>query len=274
MGLSGGLDFAGDWLALREPFDHVARAPTVTAAGLAHLAGRADPLVVDLGCGRGSALRFLRPRLAAPVRWRLVDRDDALLAEAARVLGADDRVELRCADLRVDELEHLVDGAELVSAAALIDLVDEVWLGALIDAAAASRAALLVTASVDGRVLWEPLHPADGDMAAAYARHQSGEKGFGAALGTAAPARLGERLGAAGWRVTAARGDWVRVGDPVLQGAYLDGVVEALGEAGVAAGPLAAWRAFRRDAIAAAASRLTVGHVDLMATPPAPDGAG
>ncbi len=274
MGLSGGLDFTGDWLALREPFDHVARAPTVTAAALAHLAARVDPLVVDLGCGRGSALRFLRPRAPVAARWRLVDRDDALLDAAARALAADDAVELRRADLRGDELARLIDGAALVSAAALIDLVDDAWLGGLIDAASASGAALLVTAGVDGRVLWEPLHPADGDMVAAYARHQGGDKGFGAALGTAAPARLAERLEGAGWKVTAARGDWVRIGDPVLQRAYLDGVVDALGEAGVAAGPLAAWRAFRLDAIAAAASRLTVGHLDLFATPPAVGGDG
>ena len=133
MGLTGGLDFSGEWLALREPFDHVARAPAVTAAALAHLAGRTAPLVVDLGCGRGSSLRFLRPRLGPGVRWRLVDRDPALLEQAARALDPAERVELVTADLRGDDLADVVAAADLVSAAALIDLVDETWLATLVD---------------------------------------------------------------------------------------------------------------------------------------------
>jgi hypothetical protein len=201
------------------------------------------------------------------VRWRLVDRDPALLEQAARALEPADTVELIAADLRGDDLADVVAGADLVSAAALIDLVDEVWLATLVAAVEVAGAALVVTGSVDGRVQWEPVHPSDGDMAVAYARHQGGEKGFGQALGTAAPARLAERLEAAGRRMTAARGDWSRVGDPALQRAYLAGVVDALSEHGVDAAALAAWQTFRREAIETAASRLTVGHVDLFAAP-------
>jgi SAM-dependent methyltransferase len=265
VGLTSGLTFSGDWLALREPFDHVARAPVVTAATLAHLAQRPRPRVVDLGCGRGSGLRFLRPRVGAGVRWRLVDGDPALLEQAARALDAADEVELVTADLRDGDLAALVEGADLVTAAALIDLVDDAWVAALVGAVEAAGAALVVTGSVDGRVQWEPVHPADGDMLGAYARHQGGEKGFGQALGTAAPARLAARLDAAGRRVTTARGDWTRIGDPVLQRAYLAGVVDALAGNGVDAAALDAWRRFRLDAIETAASRLTVGHVDLFA---------
>jgi trans-aconitate methyltransferase len=267
VGLTGGLDFTGDWLALREPFDHVARAPTVTAAALAHLADREAPRIVDLGCGRGSSLRFLRPRVGAGARWRLIDRDPALLEHAARALEPGAAVELVTADLRGDDLGELVADADLVSAAALIDLVDDGWLAELVAAVETAGAALMVTGSVDGRVGWEPVHPADGDMIATYARHQAGDKGFGRALGTAAPARLAERLEAVGRRVTTARGDWNRVGDPALQRAYLAGVVDALAEHGAAADDLAAWRKFRLDAIDTAASRLTVGHVDLLAVP-------
>jgi trans-aconitate methyltransferase len=274
VGLSDGLDFAADWLALREPFDHVARAPAVTAAALAHLAGRDAPLIVDLGCGRGSGLRFLRPRVPAGARWRLVDRDETLLEAAATALDPADSVEFRSADLRRDDLADLVAGADLVTAAALIDLVDAPWLEALVDAVGAAGAALLVTGSVDGRVAWAPAHPDDARMVAAYARHQGGDKGFGRALGTAAPARLAELLQASGARVTRARGDWAEVGDPVLQRAYLAGVIGALEEAGVPAADLARWRDARLAPIADATSRLTVGHVDLFATPPAGAGDG
>ena len=265
MGLSDGLDFAADWLALREPFDHVARAPVVTAATLAHLAGRPNPRVVDLGCGRGSGLRFLRARLGGGVRWRLIDADPALLDAAARALDPADEVELVTADLRTGDLAGLVAGGDLVTAAAFIDLVDDEWLAGLVAAVETAGAALSVTGSVDGRVQWEPVHPADGTMAAAYAAHQGGAKGFGRALGPAAPARLAERLEEVGRRVTTARGDWSRIGDPALQHAYLKGVVAALEEHGVDAAALEAWSTFRREAITTATSRLSVGHVDLFA---------
>jgi SAM-dependent methyltransferase len=271
VGVSDGLDFAADWLALREPFDHVARAPAVTAAALAHLRPRSAPLIVDLGCGRGSALRFLRPRLDGRVRWRLVDQDRGLLEVAARALDEADDVAFRAADLRRDELAPLIEGADLVSAAAVIDLVDTAWLERLVTAARAAGAALLVTGSVDGRVRWAPPHAADADMVAAYVAHQSGEKGFGRALGPKAPARLRSILAGQGFATVAGRGDWTAVGDPVLQRAYLAGVVEALGEHGVARDRLDAWAAFRLAAIEAGPSRLTVGHVDLFA---APTGAG
>jgi hypothetical protein len=117
-------------------------------------------------------------------------------------------------------------------------------------------------------VAWSPAHPADAAMVAAYARHQSGAKGFGRALGTRAPARLAERLAARGWWVTRGAGDWADVGDPVLQRAYLAGVVDALGETDVSTDDLAAWRDARAARIDDASSRLTVGHVDLFAAPP------
>jgi len=198
---AAGLGFTADWLTLREPFDHAARAGVVTAAALAYLAGRTSPLVVDLGCGRGSNLRFLRPRLGTGVRWRLVDHDRELLDAAAGTLAAEDVVELCQADLRAGDLENLVDGADLVSAAALLDLVDAAWLAAFVAAVEASSAALVVTGTVDGRVAWEPAVPADASVIAAYTRHQGGEKGFGRALGTTAAARLEALLAERGWQV-------------------------------------------------------------------------
>lgn len=260
-----GLSFAADWLGLREPADHAARAPAVTAAAAAHLRAHPAPLVVDLGCGRGSNLRFLQPHLPAATRWRLVDNDAALLRDAARALPPASDVELCARDLRDPGWTATLAGADLVTAAALLDLVGAAWLAQLVDAVGAAGAALLVTGSVDGRVSWTPAHHDDAAMAAAYEAHQGGDKGFGPALGTAAPAALEGRLRAQARRVVAADADWREIAEPRLQAAYLDGVVAALAETGLAAARITAWARARRTAIAAGESRLTVGHRDVFA---------
>lgn len=260
-----GLSFAAEWLSLREPADHAARAATVTTAAVARLRTRAAPVVVDLGCGRGSNLRYLQRHLPARTRWRLVDNDVALLAAAARTLPAGTDIELCERDLRDPGWPETLAGADLVAAAALIDLVGAAWLDELVSTVAAVDAALLVTGSVDGRVAWFPTHADDDAVAAAYAAHQGLDKGFGPALGTAAPARLEAMLASRGWRVVAADADWADVAEPRLQRAYLEGVVGALAETAMAGSRLAAWADARRAAIAAGASRLTVGHRDVYA---------
>lgn len=262
-----GLTFAADWLRLREPFDHAARADALTAAAVARLGGRPAPLVVDLGCGRGSNLRFLQPRLPTATRWRLIDRDPVLLAAARAELEAA-VVELVELDLRDPALGKALAGADLVTAAALIDLVDVGWLDRLVATLSGAATALLITGSVDGRVIWSPMLEGDAPVLGAYAAHQGRDKGFGAALGSRAPAALIERLEARAWRVAQASGDWHRIADPALQQAYLAGVLEALGDGAVPRRILEPWAEARRLAIATGASRLTVGHVDVFATSP------
>lgn len=254
------LDFAADWLALREPADHRSRSERVTAAALAGLAGRPEPLVVDLGCGRGSNRRYLQARLPAATRWRLVDQDQALLD-----LARGPQVEPVQADLRTADLEALCAGADLVTAAALLDLVSAAWLERLLDATAAL---LLVTGNVDGRIAWAPAHPADGAMTAAFLAHHGGEKGFGATLGATAPAALAAAAERRGRSVVGEPADWeLGAADAALQRTYLEGVVAAIAETGAPAPALAEWAASRRAAIAAGSSRLTVGHVDLCVLP-------
>ena len=46
--------FASDWLALREPYDHAARAQPLLAALAAWAAPRGRLAIVDLGSGTGS----------------------------------------------------------------------------------------------------------------------------------------------------------------------------------------------------------------------------
>ena len=61
--------FAAAWLALREPYDHAARSAAL-AERFAAAVGNA-PHLIDLGCGTGSNLRYLAPRIAGPTALAL-----------------------------------------------------------------------------------------------------------------------------------------------------------------------------------------------------------
>ncbi len=250
------LDFAADWLALREPADHRSRSEGVTAAALAGLRNRAAPLVVDLGCGRGSNRRYLEPRLPASTRWRLVDQDPALLH-----LATGPRVETIRADLRTADLGVICADADLVTAAALLDLVGQPWLERLLDA---TTAPILVSGNVDGRIAWHPPHPLDAAMTAAFLAHHDGDKGFGAALGRTAPAAMAAAAEARGRRVVQAQADWtLGPADGALQRAYLEGARGAIAETGVDPTDIAAWHRARLGFLDRSESHVRVGHVDL-----------
>ena len=75
--------FSASWLALREPYDRRARNADVLNAMAARFREQSSIAVVDLGCGTGSTLRAISPRLPAQQNWRLVDNDLSLLAHAA-----------------------------------------------------------------------------------------------------------------------------------------------------------------------------------------------
>lgn len=281
--------FSRDWLALREPADARAR-DCAARHGLLrplreHLQER-PARVLDLGCGTGANLRWLAPHLPPRQHWRLLDHDAALLAQAPRCLARWAEAHalgvvqgahgLRLGDtLEVDFEEHdlaacLPDLREvdLVSAAALLDLVSHAWLDALVAACAAHRNALLLALSYDGRIGFEPRHGDDARVRDALNRHQLRDKGFTTALGPRAAAAAGAKLQRAGYRVTQVRSDWCLArADDGLHDALIGGWADAVREqASVDAhGWIERWRAWRL----AHRGSLRVGHVDLLALPPA-----
>src|SRR4051812_7133449 len=94
--------FSPDWLALREPADHAARAPSVAREVFAHFADRPSMTIADLGCGTGSNLRAMSGHLPARQTWRLVDWDRRLLdAGRGRLVSWADRAETEGADARL-----------------------------------------------------------------------------------------------------------------------------------------------------------------------------
>jgi SAM-dependent methyltransferase len=285
--------FSADWLALREPFDLAARAGSAAALDLHGTADRmrrdgdAGVLdVLDLACGTGANLRALAPCLGGAQRWLLIDHDPRLLAELPGVFAAwaraqglglrndDHCLHIEARDWNAEvrwrrcDLASALDAvpfadAQLVTAAALLDLVSASWLDALFERVGRANAAMFFALSVDGRVNWDP--PAEGDemVHQLFAAHQRRDKGFGAALGGEAPAIAAARLSALGYGVTQSCSDW-HIEEMVMLQAMVDGMGSAALEQDSNAHALVqAWR-MRRSTLMPQ-SRLHVGHVDLLA---------
>ena len=256
--------FTTDWLALREPADAVARdaaliGPFVPCAG-------ATRRVVDLGAGTGANLRYLAPRLGGPQEWLAVDSDPTLLgALTARAAPAGSRVRTLRLDL-VRDLETLpLDRYDLVTAAALLDLVSAPWLARLAARCVAARAGVLFALTYDGRIDWSPSEDGDARIRELVNRHQRTDKGFGPALGPAAAAAAERVFEERGYRMRSARSDWMLGSESrALQAALVDGWVAAAREiAPREAAALEDWRRRRHAHLATGASRLRVGHIDL-----------
>jgi hypothetical protein len=221
------MSFSPEWLALREPADHAARSRAMLDAVARHFADRAAISLVDFGCGAGSNLRGTYAALPDRQTWRLVDYDPTLLAAARRRLAdwADEarmdgkaleltkaRKSLRVSFVEADltrDLDRVLDaGADLVTAAALFDLVSEAWIAGFVAALKARNLPLYTVLTYDGTERWEPPHPSDAAMLAAFHAHQGTDKGFGPAAGPRATEAMARAFAAAGYRVQRADSPW------------------------------------------------------------------
>ena len=292
--------FDAGWLALREPFDLAARAASAPLLDWPALAGRlrsgrdagAVLQVVDLGCGTGASLRALAPRLGGRQHWRLLDHDPALLAalpqalsswavaQGCRVATGDEgmaidgkHLQLTVAWQRADLADlagvAAIDGAQLVTASALLDLVSAAWLQALVARCRAAGASVGWALSVDDRLRWLPADGADALVHTHFRAHQRRDKGFGPALGGGAVVEAARFLQRAGYRVVTAPSDWQVDGerspaDLAMLREMVDGMAAAAVEqAPEAASAVQAWRQRRQARLAS--TRLQVGHTDLLA---------
>lgn len=261
--------FAAEWLALREPYDRQARNPAVLDAAAASLGGHPSVTIADLACGTGSTLRALSPRLAGQQNWRLVDNDLGLLARVSASGRGGVNVLPTPLDLNRD-LEAALDGAvDLVTASALLDLVSEDWLERLVVEIAARNVPLYAALTYDGRIEFDPPDPGDAAIIASVNSHQRSDKGFGPALGPAAPRAAITRLEAVGYSVIQGAADW-QLGrdDRTMQTETLSGWAAASREIGdMPLADIIGWLTRRRDAVTAGYSSIRVGHVDIFAQP-------
>jgi len=262
--------FEQSWLTLREPADAAARSQVLAVRLADWVEARPPVRIVDLGAGTGSALRWLSPRLTHPQHWRLVDGDASLLNAAAQTrLPVQVEISTLLTDLAQADLTALLEGADILSASALLDLVSEAWIERLAAASRTAGCAAWLTLSVSGSHDWDPVAPQDREVAEAFARDQARDKGFGVSLGPDAVGRAEQIYRAAGFDTVLEPSDW-RLGPP--DRALLTAFVDGYAAAAAAARPelsstVRSWRALRLAQIDADALRLRVGHQDLLALP-------
>jgi hypothetical protein len=279
------MSFSAEWLALREPADHAAVNPEMRSALTARLAGRPEVSVVDLGSGAGSNLRGSFAALPARQSWTLVDYDPKLLAAARHALmawadeaaatgdqlslrkaGKQLTVRFREADLSTGDYAKVTSGADLVTAAALFDLVSIQGIEKLAQSVVSAGQTFFTVLTYDGHAQWSPPHPANAAMRDAFNAHQKTDKGFGTAAGPGGTSALAKAFYARGYRVLRGTSPWVVDGRYGALRQELDaGFANAVRETGkVAAGDIDSWLAHRR----AGADRVSIiGHEDLLAIP-------
>ena len=277
--------FDSGWLALREPFDHASRSIALARRFAARLPEK-RPRLIDLGAGTGSMFRFLAPIIGRGQSWTLLDADAALLEDAfgrtaawarrqgfATTIAGEElavmtphgtwRVQARVVDLA--GVLPLAD-ADAVVCSALLDLVSAAWLDRLLNAL---RVPLLASIVVDGRVAWQPRHRDDARVMTAFRHDQRRDKGFGPALGGAAPAVALRALAARGFATASAATDW-RVPRTALamQRALIEGTAHA---ARIAApqrtATIEAWQIARLRQGLRGRLAISVGHRDILAFP-------
>lgn len=279
--------FSADWLRRREPFDALARAPHLAERLAAALPQR--PRLLELGAGAGSLFRWLAPRIGRAQAWTMLDADETLLAYGfertaewaerqgwkvtapsgallVHAPGGAWRIEARVADFGDSPDDLPLEGHDALVCSALMDLVSAAWSRRL---AARLEVPFLACLTVDGRDRFIPAHADDALIRRGFARHMRSDKGFGPAMGQAAPAMLARILAEEGFRVATAASDWLI---PRVATALLADMVD--GHAGAAAAALpasaariAAWRSARLEAVAAGRLSLVIGHRDLLALP-------
>jgi len=264
--------FSPDWLRMREPFDHSARASSL-ALRLADVLPPGASLM-DLGCGRGSNTRYVAPFLAERSYWCLVDHDARLLdcAEVAVAEWAARHPEhaplgvtMRQLDLRASLPEEPCDA---VITQAVLDLVSDAWLVSLADWLQERQVPFLAALTVDGRVAWAPVHSLDAEVQAAFRAHQRLDRGFGPSPGPAAAGRMVELLEQRGFQVWTERADWVVPPESTEMLRFMvDGTAEAAGVTHPDPAIVRAWHSQRMADVAAARVALRVGHLDLLALP-------
>ncbi|MFE3633511.1 class I SAM-dependent methyltransferase [Streptomyces sp. NPDC059168] len=272
--------YAPEWLRLREPADAAARAEELLdplRIRLANRPGRAGGATVhDLGCGTGSMGRWLAPRLDGTQHWVLHDRDPYLLHFAAvgspraAADGSGVTVETRRGDIARLTPDAL-NGAGLVTASALLDVLTREEIDTLAAACAGAGCPALLTLSVAGRVELAPADPLDTEIAEAFNAHQRRDGLLGPDAVTVACEAFSER-GATVWVHPS---PWrLGPGESALTAQWLRGWVGAA----VEERPELSERAERylRERLAACEAgelRVVVHHSDLLALPKPAGGA-
>jgi trans-aconitate methyltransferase len=234
----------------------------------------AAPIVVhDLGSGTGSMMRWLAPLLPGPQTWVLHDWNPALLDHAA-ARASDSSGHPAAVRTSVRDVGQLRDGdlegASLITASALLDVLTLDETEAIVRACVAAGAPALIALTVTGRVEIEPVDPGDRVFESAFNDHQRRATAGRRLLGPDAVATVVDLFEAAGWSVRVSDTPWrLDVTDSELVREWLQGWVDAAVEERPA---LEEWgREYVRERLSQLRDqrlRVVVHHQDVLAWPP------
>lgn len=279
------MSFSTEWLRLREPVDHRSRDKALLSKTTAYLAKKDEPVIYDLGAGAGSNLRGTALSLGTRQRWVLVDYDPALLSASLDFLSswADKsrptaagleiekggkliRVEVKRADLNANPAPWGEQKPDLVTSAALFDLVSENWIDRFCAALTKDKLALYTTLVHDETAQWSPAHEADKEMSSAFERDFGKEKGFGPSAGNKAIGAIARKLKSLGYEAELANSPWLLgTDDHALIEQLALGWANAVRETkAVSENVIQGWLTTRE----ASGTTCIVGHKDLLALPP------
>ena len=267
------IEVSSDWLALREPEDARARSLKLALAA----AGRLGPgpiVIHDLGSGTGSMMRWLAPLLPGPQTWVLHDWN-ANLVERATSGGVPLDRERRPVSVRArpGELAHLdpddLDGASLVTASALLDVLTSQELRAVVGACVAVGCPVLLSLSVTGEVRLDPRDPRDEAFQALFNAHQQRSAGQRRLVGPSGVLQAQRLFLEAGWNIRSTATLW-RLGEHNrrLLGQWFDGWLDAaLDQRADLHVEGAGYRTLRSSQLRRGALSAVVVHTDLLAWP-------
>jgi SAM-dependent methyltransferase len=263
-----------EWLALREAADAAARATDLVDRLTGQLPPTGSRVIHDLGCGTGAMTRWLAPLVPGAQHWILHDHDAGLLEVAASepagpaADGAAVTLETRRSDIS-RMLPGDLAGATLITASALLDMLTEEELSALITVGAGAQCHVLLTLSVVGRVELTPAESLDGRIAVAFDAHQRRVTERGRLLGPDAVAVAVEHAARSGAEVLVRPSPW-RLGPSEFELAaeWFTGWVGAACEQDPELPAKVVPYTRRRLAqVAAGELRVTVYHADLLVSP-------
>ena len=163
---------------------------------------------------------------------------------------------------------EIFEGRNLVTAAALLDLVSESWLRRLAARCREAGATALFSLTYDGRSSCDPVEPEDELVRELMNLHQKTDKGLGGpAEGPDAWSVAARVFEEAGYRVECAPSDWSIVpSEATFQRMLIEGWARAARDiAPHHADTIAGWLRRRLDHLAAGRSRIVVNHVDMVA---------
>ncbi len=203
----------------------------------------------------------------------MIDADPSLLSalkhppESAIAGESTFTGEIYPVDLAKAALDNVLDGSDLITSSALLDLVSGAWLCSLIDVAARMNRTLHAALSYDGHVSIQP-HDAGDDLVIGLVNtHQRTDKGFGDALGAEAVPTFLDRARACGARVVAGESPWcLGSSDRSIMEELLRGwAMVALTMAPDARQTIIDWRDQRLCQARTGALSMRVGHHDVLA---------